>query len=307
MRHARAAGHRVVAVDADPDAVGFAIADRCINVDFSHIAEVVAAGAVHRVDGVLAISSDRAVVPAAAIAESLGLPGIGVDVARSMTDKPTMRARLMHAGIPQPRGVVITRESNLGEALDGVRLPAVLKPADSGGQRGLFFVHGREELEAHLDESLAFSATSRGLLEEFIEGTELNGILVVRDGEPMLITLSDRLRPHGPGFGVGWAHLHPSSLAPEVLDRARAVAVEAVQALELYDGIAFPQLIARGDDVRLIEIAARIPAGQMADLVRFATGVELFDIAIAQALGLPVPDVLVTASTERPVAIRFLT
>jgi biotin carboxylase len=76
MRHARGAGHRVVAVDADPDAVGFALADRSINVDFAHIAEVVAAAAVHRVDGVLAISSDRAVVPAAAIAESLALPGI---------------------------------------------------------------------------------------------------------------------------------------------------------------------------------------------------------------------------------------
>src|SRR5437868_7859981 len=90
--HARAAGHRVVAVDGDPDAVGFEVADVCVNVDFAHIAEVVAAGAVHRVDGVLAVSSDRAVVPAAAVADALALPGIGIDVARSMTDKPTMRA-----------------------------------------------------------------------------------------------------------------------------------------------------------------------------------------------------------------------
>src|SRR4051812_46280909 len=102
IRHARAAGHRVVAVDADPDAVGLRIADRCVNVDFARIAEVAAAGAVQAVDGVLAVASDRAVVPAAAIAEALGLPGIGMEVARSMTDKPTMRARLAHAGVPQP-------------------------------------------------------------------------------------------------------------------------------------------------------------------------------------------------------------
>src|SRR3954453_15315994 len=112
IRHARAAGHRVVAVDADPDAVGLRIADRCVNVDFARIAEVAAAGAVQAVDGGLAVASDRAVVPAAggggvvavpsdralppaaAIAEALGLPGIGMEVARSMTDKPTMRARL---------------------------------------------------------------------------------------------------------------------------------------------------------------------------------------------------------------------
>ncbi|MFL5928949.1 MAG: hypothetical protein ACJ77E_18625 [Gaiellaceae bacterium] len=307
IRHARAAGHHVVAVDADPDAVGFDIADRCVNVDFARIAEVAAAAAVHGVDGVLAVSSDRAVVPAAAIAEALGLPGIGPEVARSMTDKPTMRARFAHAGVPQPRGAVVTGESDLDAALDGMKLPAVLKPADSAGQRGLFVVRQRGDVEAHLHETLAFSTTARAMLEEFVEGTELNGILVVRDGEPTLVTLSDRLRPEGAGFGVGWAHLYPSSLPSEVLERAREVAFDAVRALGLRDGIAFPQLIAAGDDVRIIEVAARIPAGQMADLVNFATGIELFDVAIAQALGRPVPDELVAAKTERPVAIRFLT
>jgi hypothetical protein len=45
----------------------------------------------------------------------------------------------------------------------------------------------------------------------------------------------------------------------------------------------------------------------MADLVRFGTGIELFDVAIAQALGQPVPDELVTPASLRPIAIRFLT
>jgi hypothetical protein len=92
-----------------------------------------------------------------------------------------------------------------------------------------------------------------------------------------------------------------------VLDRARDVAFDAVRALGLRDGIAFPQLIAAGDDVRIVEIAARIAAGQMADLVRFGTGIELFDVAIAQALGQPVSDELVTSTSQRPIAIRFLT
>src|SRR3954447_16123265 len=131
IRHAQAAGHRVVAVDGDPKAVGFEIADVAVNVDFAHVAEVIAAAAVHGVDGVLAISSDRAVVPAAAVAEALALPGIGVDVARALTDKPTTRARLGPAGVPQPRAVVLTPDSELDGALFAVSPPAVLKPADS--------------------------------------------------------------------------------------------------------------------------------------------------------------------------------
>ena len=307
IRHAQAVGHRVVAVDGDPSAIGFDIANVPVNVDFTDLEKVVTTAVEHRVDGVLAVSSDRAVVPAAIVAHVLGLPGIGVDVARAMTDKPTMRARLARAGIPQPRYAVLTASSDVSTVLAALPLPAVLKPADSGGQRGLYMIRSQRDVERHLDATLTFSSSRRALIEEYVDGTELNGILIVRDGEPTLVTLSDRLRPPGRGFGVGWIHLFPSLLDEAVLERARGVAFDAVRVLGLRDGIAFPQLIACDGDVRLVEIAARIPAGQMADLVRAGVGVELYDVAIAQALGRPVPDGLAVPGTLHPVAIRFLT
>ncbi|HEV7642045.1 MAG TPA: hypothetical protein VGO39_14360 [Gaiellaceae bacterium] len=307
IRHARNAGHRVVAVDGDQDAVGFEIADVCVNVDFTDVDHVVAAGKEHGAEGVLAVSSDRAVLPAAEIAHALGLPGIAVDVARAMTDKTVMRERLEAACIPQPRYAVLTRDADVSTVAETIPLPAVLKPADSGGQRGLFMIEEVGDVERNLEEALSFSPSGHAMLEEYVDGVELNGIMVVRGGEPTLLTLSDRLRPAGMGFGVGWIHMYPSSLEQDVLDRVRDIAFDAVRALGLRDGIAFPQLIAAGEDVRIVEIAARIAAGQMADLVRFGTGVELFDIAIAQALGRPVSDELVTPTVQRPIAIRFLT
>src|SRR5439155_1147970 len=85
------------------------------------------------------------------------------------------------------------------------------------------------------------------ILEEFVEGTEMNGIVVVRAGTATLLTLSDRLRPPGIGFGVGWIHVYPPSIDSDQLGRARAIAAEAVLALGMRDGIAFPQLIATRD------------------------------------------------------------
>jgi biotin carboxylase len=307
IRFARDSGHRVVAVDGDPDAVGFGIADARVELDFTDVAGVIAAGREHHVDGVLAVSSDRAVLPAAEIAHALGLPGIGAEVARAMTDKTVMRARLDAAGVPQPRHAVLTRDSDARAIAETIPLPAVLKPADSGGQRGLFMIEEPADVVRLLEHALSFSPSGHAMLEEYVDGIELNGIIVVRGGEPTLLTLSDRLRPPGVGFGVGWIHMYPSSLEPAVLARVRDVAFAAVRELGLRDGIAFPQLIASDDDVRLVEIAARIAAGQMADLVRLGTGIELFEIAIAQALGRPVPDELVTSVSQRPIAIRFLT
>src|SRR5258708_23014030 len=93
IRYARSAGHRVIAADGDHDALGFQIADVCINVDFTDVGNVVAAVRALGREGVLAVSSDRAVPPAAATAHALGLPVIRADVPRARTAKAIMRAR----------------------------------------------------------------------------------------------------------------------------------------------------------------------------------------------------------------------
>jgi hypothetical protein len=80
-----------------------------------------------------------------------------------------------------------------------------------------------------------------------------------------------------------------------------------VHALGLRDGIAYPQLLVSEDGVRLIEAAARIPGGQMDQLVKLGVGVDLLDIALMQALGEPVEDELVRPRYVKPLAIHFLT
>ena len=81
-----------------------------------------------------------------------------------------------------------------------------------------------------------------------------------------------------------------------------------MRSLGLRDGIAFAQLLVTEEgEVFVVEVAARIPAGQMADLVRLGTGIDLVEIALRQALGAPVTDDMVRPRFQRPLAIRFLT
>jgi len=80
-----------------------------------------------------------------------------------------------------------------------------------------------------------------------------------------------------------------------------------VRTLGLENGIAFPQLIVRDGKALVVEVAARIPGGQMADLAFHALGVDLVEIALRQALGEDVPDALVDRRQSQPTAIRFLT
>jgi biotin carboxylase len=308
IEQARAAGLRVIAVDGDSGAPGLVVADEGETADFSDVDAIVAVARRHAVDGVLTISADRAVPIVAAVAQWTGLPGIGTETAQRMTNKVTMRRTLAEAGVPQPRFAAIRTLNEADAALAEVGVPAVLKPVDSGGQRGIFRLESRDDLERHLHAALAESPTREAILEEFVGGLELNGLAVSRAGDVTLLTLSDRLRPPGLGFGVGWIHVYPSSLYADALAEAERVATSAVRALGLETGISFPQLIAADDGrILVVEVAARVPGGQMADLALHAIGVDVVDIALRQAIGEDVPDDLVVRRFDRPVAIRFLT
>ena len=304
---AKELGLRVVAVDRNPDAVGLPIADEAHVIDFANVEAVIEAARRHSIDGVLTVSADRAVPVVAAVAEALGLPGIGTETAHLMTHKVAMRRRLAEVGVAQPQFAAVRVRREAISAAETVGFPAVLKPADSGGQRGLFLLRSFDDLDRHLHAALAESPTGEAIVESYAEGLELNGLVVARGGRPYLLLLSDRLRPKGQGFGVGWIHCYPSKLFGDALEEAERVALRAVRTLGLQEGIAFPQLIAADGRVLVVEVAARIPGGQMADLAFHALGVDLVEVALRQALGHQVPDHLVEPKHTRPTAIRFLT
>jgi len=305
---ARERGLRVVGVDRNPDAPGLADSDVAEAVDFTDVDAVSEVARRHAVDGALTVSADRAVPVVAAVTERLGLPSIGTACAHLLTHKIAMRRTLAYAGVSQPEFAAVRDRREGRAALATVGLPAVLKPADSGGQRGVFRLDSYDDLDAHLHVALAESRSGEAIVEAFTDGLEMNGIVIARDGDAALLTLSDRLRPPGIGFGVGWIHVYPASIYGDQLELAERIAVQAVQALGLRNGIAFPQLIASRDGkVVVVEVAARIPGGQMADLVRHAVGVDLVEVALRQALGEEVPDEIALPRFSQPLAIRFLT
>jgi biotin carboxylase len=307
IERVRELGSRVVAVDRNADAPGLALADEAEAVDFSDAAAVTEVGRRHDVEGVMTVASDRAVPVVAAVAEALGLPGIGGDTAHVMTHKVAMRRRLAEHGVPQPRFAAVRTHAEARAAAETVGFPAVLKPADSSGQRGIFLLRSSDDLDAHLHAALAASSETETIFERYHGGEEVNTLLVASRGEVHLVTASDRVRPNGIGFGVALAHVYPSTFFGDVIEEVERVAVASVHALGLRDGIAYPQLLVTADGVRVVEVAARIPGGQMGEVPRVGTGVDLVEVAVRQALGLEVPEELLRPRFQQPFAISFLT
>ena len=118
IKKAKEMGLHVVAVDMDPNAVGFSYADEPLVINTIDVPAVVEAAKRIKVDGVLTLCTDLPVRTVAAVGEALNIPAISVENAFKATDKISMRETLKAAGVPVP---YFFKAKNVAEFMKAVR------------------------------------------------------------------------------------------------------------------------------------------------------------------------------------------
>ena len=276
LEAARARGDLdVIAVDRDPQAVGFAHADERAVLSSEDEEGIDRLARARKVAGIVSPGADWPVGIAARIAERLGLAHpIDARTGALATSKARQREAFAAAGVPHARALD-PRDPTLG-------FPCIVKAPDRQGQRGLALVTDRRELDTALEAALAESRFGSVLVEEHVEGPEVTVNAFSVDGRFTPLTVTDRLTADPPAFGVALAHAWPSVHEEEPIV---AIAQAAVEALGIRDGPSYTQLRLGADGPVVMEVAARLGGGHDAELCRAAVGVDLNALAIEAALG----------------------
>lgn len=307
-RMARRLGLRVLASDRDPHAPGVALADGFAPISTHDLAGNLAFARAQGIDGVMTLCSETAVPVVAGIAARLNLPGIGDETARRATNKNAMRAALKAAGVRAPPSREVADLEDARDFIAEHGLPVVIKPSDGSGQKATVLLQDTEQLAPRVAEALALGGDGRAIIEGFVPGLEINVTAVVREGEPCFTSFSDRITAPLPHFGIALRHVSPPDLTPAGLAEVEAVARRAIQAIGLREGIAYPQILFDGTRAWLIEIAARIPGGFMAEVALYRSGIDLVEVAILQALGRPCELAALRRLEPRPaLVVDFIT
>lgn len=273
---ARERGLFVIALDRDPAAPGFQLADRraIISTEDEHGIERLADA--ERVDGVIAPGIDWPVGIAARVAEKMGLPHpISGAVANLAVSKQKQREALANAGVPQPAWHMVSGVE------DGLPVPSVVKAPDRQGQKGLTLVRSEGEFPDAISRAIEESRSGSAIVEALVEGPEVTvNAFSLRD-EYHPLTVTDRLTADPPAFGVALAHVWPSEAGVQ----AAKVAESAVKALGIENGPSYTQLRIGREGPQVIEVAARLGGGHDAELAKLALGVDLNGLALQAALG----------------------
>jgi biotin carboxylase len=308
IRIGKRLGYRVVATDLDPEATGAAEADAFHPVSTRDLDGTLDVARREEVAGITSIISETATVTVARIARALGLPGMTVDTALAATHKGIMKRTLQEAGLPVAAGTVVTSSQELAAFLTDTPVPCVVKPSDSSGQRGITLMVGGADPATAWEAAARHATDDHVVVEEFLEGREINTTCVARNGEVRVLSISDRITLPPPHLGIAVEHLAPPAITAREAGSVSDLAIASTRAIGLVDGVTYPQMILTESGPVMLEIAARVPGGFMNEVALCLSGIDMVEFQVRVAMGeAPDPGGPGSGSVWPAVGVRFLT
>lgn len=281
IKRAKAEGHYVILADYLDDCPGRALADVYLPISTFDLDGVLRAAGAYGVDGIVTTGTDQPVYTAAVASERLGLHFyIGSETAKAVTNKRVMKQIFVTHHIPHNAYRLIGCDL-ADDALGGLQFPAVLKPVDSQGQRGVVRVNNIAEVRANIQESLSFSRESEVMLEEFYNSDEITVNGWVANGKTTILTVVDRVTIKDTNhIGVCLCHNCPSVHVAAYGEQIRLLTEKIVSAFEIKNGPIYFQYLIGDNGIKVNEIAMRI-GGAYEDLtIPIISGIDILGLLL---------------------------
>ncbi len=305
IRRARQLGYETLAVDADPDAVGFRYADRHAVINIVDEVACLDYARQEQVDGVLTAATDYGVLTAAYIAREMHLPGLNYEVARLIKNKYQVRKRLFEAHVDDTeQAYEVDGSTDLAALAAQLTFPVMVKPCDGSGSRGAGRVDAPEQLADACRAAMASSLTHRAEIESFITGREYGAESLVINGEPHVLGIMQKWMT-APPYYAELGHAIPCDLPPELEAKAVRCVEKALRALSVNCGsVNMDMLITADGGVHIVDVGARMGGNMIGPcVIPYGTGVDYVASMLRNAVG----DVVdLTPTAHRAVATRLL-
>lgn len=235
---------------------------------------------------VITTCMDHANVTACYVAEKLGLPApYSYETALEVTNKGLMKEKMISHGIPTSKYISVKDIS--GFESSGLNFPVVVKPADSNGSKGVRKARNLNELKPFFSEALELSHSREAIVEEYIQGREIGVDCFIEDNKAIILMTKERRKieieddPIQQIKGCIW----PADLSAANYKKLQHIAQQIAQVFSLNNTPLMFQCIINGDDISIIEFAARFGGGESFRIIRLNTGVDIVDVAVDSFLG----------------------
>ena len=289
-------GCHVITVDYLPDNIAHKYSDEYHNVSILDKEAVLRLAQELQIDGILSYAVDPGVVSAAYVAEQMGLPfSCSYDAACILQDKAFFRQFLAdnRFNVPTAKGY-----TDVDDAIDDVghiRWPVIVKPVDSAGSKGVTRVDSQDALIDAIRHALEESHNGHFIIEDFLEkeGLSSGSESFFVDGELKYNAFYDQYfdneaaNPYIPS-----AEIWPTDKSEAYQNEIRRELQRLGSLLGFRTGLFNVEWrVCKDGKVYLMEVSPRAGGNRLAEILNYATDIDIIEAEVSKAIGEPLPDV----------------
>lgn len=306
IEKAKNMGYETLAVDADPNAVGFRFADKHEIINIVDEKACLAYARKENIDGVLTAATDYGVLTAAYIAKEMRLGGLDYEVAKLIKNKYKVRKRLFEAKVDDTeQAYEVNENTNLNVICKKLSFPVMVKPCDGSGSRGAARVDKLEQFSEACKNAMSASIIHHAEVETFIVGKEYGAESLVVNGKIYVLGIMRKWMTNPPYYAE-LGHAIPTDLPEEVETRAKQCVENAIKALGInFGSVNMDMLITAEGKIHIIDIGARMGGNMIGPcIIPYGTGVDYMENMIRNAVGDEID--LMTCEEKSAVVTRLL-
>lgn len=282
-------GIYVITCDYLPDNIAHKYSDEYRNVSIVDKEAVLAVARELQIDGIMSFAVDPGVVTAAYVQEQMGLPGNPYESVCILQNKDRFRNFLTKNGFNVPKAKGFSSVEDAMAETYWYPWPVIVKPTDSAGSKGVTRVDCLEDLEAALKVAFEHSLSGRVIVEEFIEkqGCSSDSDCFSVDGQLKFVSFSaqrfdeDAPNPYTPS-AFSWPSTFTKEQEAELTSEIQRLLILLGMRTSIYN---IETRVGINGKPYIMEVSPRGGGNRLAEMVRFATGVDLITNAVRAAVG----------------------
>ena len=282
-------GIYVITCDYLPDNIAHKYSDEYHNVSIIDKDAVLALARKLEIDGIMSFAVDPGVVTAAYVQEKMGLPGNPYESVCILQNKDRFRNFLTRHGFNVPKAKGFASVEQAMADTYWYPWPVIVKPTDSAGSKGVTRVDRLECLEAALKVASEHSLSGRIIVEEFIEkqGCSSDSDCFSVDGQLKFVSFSaqrfdeDAPNPYTPS-AFSWPSTFTKEQEAELTSEIQRLLILLGMRTSIYN---IETRVGVNGKPYIMEVSPRGGGNRLAEMVRYATGVDLITNAVRAAVG----------------------
>lgn len=289
IKEAHDLGYYVITCDYFPENIAHRFSDQYCNVSIVDKERILQLAKELNVDGIMSFATDPGVTTAAYVCEKLGLPTCPYKSAVILQNKDQFRDFLRENGFNVPLSAGYDNVTAALKECSKYHWPVIVKPVDSAGSKGVTKVDSPVDLETGIRTALKFSLSGRFIIEEFIEkmGDSSDTDCFSVDGKLAFVSFSNQKfdessgNPHTPA-AFSWPSKMPDAYQEELASELQRLITLLHLGTSIYN---VETRVGTNGKPYIMEFTPRGGGNRLAEILHYATGVNLIRNAVRAAVG----------------------